>query len=149
MVTSGRRRSGLQLAMVMTAALTLGLAACGGVEPTDGVTAGADATGPQGSVQGAPAPGGGLTVSQARDSDLDGPLTVTGFLIDDGRAVLLCEVAMESYPPQCAGASLDVEGITVADLEGARREGDVAWVDQASLTGEVTDGTLQVSETTA
>lgn len=96
---------------------------------------------------GAPADGG-LTVPEALETDATGPLTVQGFLIDDGSAVRLCQVSMESYPPQCGGASLEVEGVDVAILEGATTEGEVAWVDQVTLTGELEDGTLIVSGTT-
>lgn len=93
---------------------------------------------------GAPADGG-LSVPEAVETDATGPLTIQGFLIDDGGSVRLCQAAMESYPPQCGGASLEVEGVEVAMFEGATTEGDVTWVEQATLTGELHDGTLVVS----
>lgn len=138
----GTRRGGAALALVLTAAVAL--SACG-----DAGTGGDGGTDPAGGggAAGAPAPGGGLTVSEALASDLDGPLTVTGLLLDDGDSTRLCETVLESYPPQCGEPSLLVEGVTVADLDGAQQEGDRAWVDQASLTGEVEDGVLRVSPT--
>lgn len=136
-MTSVRRPSGQVLVAAVAAALAL--SACGDAgTPGDG-----------GPAIGAPAPGGGLTVSEALASDLEGPLTVVGLLLDDGSSIRLCEVSLESYPPQCGEPSLDVEGVTVAELDGAQREGDTAWVDQASLTGEVEDSTLRVSDTVA
>ena len=129
------RGTAVQLAVAATVT-ALALSACGG-----------DDTTVDGGAAGAPVPGGGLTVSEAVASELDGPLTVTGFLIDDGTSTRLCEAAQESYPPQCGEQSLLVEGVTVAERDGAQQEGDVAWVDQASLTGEVEDGTLRVSDT--
>ncbi|MBW3618678.1 MAG: hypothetical protein KY461_00395 [Actinobacteria bacterium] len=129
------RGRGSQLAVTATVT-ALALSACGGDDTTG-----------DGGAAGAPVPGGGLTVSEARASELDGPITVTGFLIDDGTSTRLCEASLESYPPQCGEPSLLVEGITVVERDGAQQEGDIAWVDQASLTGEVEEGTLRVSDT--
>lgn len=118
------------------------LTACDGGTRDDGDTG----TGPSGDTLGAPADGG-LTVPEALETDATGPLTVQGFLIDEGGAVRLCQAAMESYPPQCGGDSLRVEGLDAASLEGATTEGDITWVDQVTLTGELEDGTLTVSGT--
>lgn len=150
MILLGRTRL---TALAVAAVAALGLAGCGGDDGSTGAdtTDAADPTGASGSgdtSQGAPAPGGGLTVSEALDSDLKEPLTVTGFLIDDGSGPRLCETILDSFPPQCGEPSLNVEGVTLADMEGAEREGDVAWVEQATFTGEVSDGVLQVSSTT-
>lgn len=140
MIQERRRWTVAAVAMLAAGAL----AACGGTDPT---VSGPPTGGGTGAVQGAPAPGGGLTVDEALDSDLDGPLTVTGFLIDDGTTVRLCAAVAESYPPQCGGPNLTVEGVVVADLDGAQREGEVVWVDEASLTGQVRGETLRVSDT--
>lgn len=91
--------------------------------------------------------GGGLSVSEAMQTDATGPITVEGFLIEDSDSVRLCEVARESYPPQCGGASLEVGGVDVASLDGATTEGDVTWVDRETLTGELHDGSLHVTDT--
>lgn len=120
------------------------LVACGGAtEPgADPGTGGGDDT-----TLGAPADGG-LTVPEALQTDVEGPVTVRGLLLDDGASVRLCEISLESYPPQCGGASLAVEGVDVAALDGATTEGAVSWVDQATLTGTTEDGTLVVDDTT-
>lgn len=119
------------------------LVACGGAtEPgADPGTGGDDTT------LGAPADGG-LTVPEALQTDAEGPITVRGLLLDDGASVRLCEISLESYPPQCGGASLEVAGVDVAALEAATTGSDVSWVDQATLTGTIEDGTLVVDDTT-
>jgi hypothetical protein len=125
--------------MVRIAALLLVVAfaaACGGSAETRGTTKPppASATGP------------GLTISQARESELDGPLLVRGALVVDSNHTRLCEALAESYPPQCAGPSLDVAGLDLdsVDLE---REGAVRWADQVKLLGTVANGILMVSPT--
>jgi hypothetical protein len=52
---------------------------------------------------GAPADGG-LTVAEAKASDLDGPLMVRGYIVAEGAVVRLCEVLMESFRPSVAAS---------------------------------------------
>lgn len=85
---------------------------------------------------GAPTPGGGLSIQEAIDSELDGPLLVRGYLIERAGELRLCELILESFPPQCGEPSLLVEGPTPAASE-----------ERVSLVGEVEDGTITVSET--
>ena len=84
----------------------------------------------------APIPGGGLTVSEAIASELDGPLLVRGYLIERGGELRLCEAILESHPPQCGEPSLRVEGAKPPASE-----------EPASVLGEVEDGVITVSET--
>jgi len=84
---------------------------------------------------GAPSPSGGLTVQEAIDSELDGPLLVRGYLIERSGELRLCEAILESYPPQCGEPSLKVEGGELAPSE-----------EPASLLGEVEGDVLRVSE---
>lgn len=84
----------------------------------------------------APIPGGGLSVQEALDSDLDGPLLVRGYLIERDGELRLCEAILESSPPQCGEPSLRVESETLTPSE-----------ERASVLGEVEDGTITVSET--
>ena len=97
---------------------------------------GVETTTQPGASAGAAIPGGGLTVQEAIDSDLDGPLLVRGYLIERNGELRLCEAILESYPPQCGEPSLRVEGAAPAASE--------EW---ASLLGDVEDGTITVSET--
>ena len=104
------------------------LAGCGGGDTRTDSTAAPSA--------GAPIPGGGLSVREALDSDLDGPLMVRGYLIERDGELRLCEAILESSPPQCGEPSLRVEGQAPAASET-----------RVSLLGEVEDGTITVSET--
>ena len=66
--------------------------------------------------------------------------TVTGYVVWDDDDARLCEVLMESYPPQCGGVSLVIanpEALTV-ELE---EEQSVRWSkDQVQVVGTF-DGT--------
>lgn len=85
---------------------------------------------------GAAIPGGGLSVQEAIDSKLDGPLLVKGYLIERAGELRLCDAILESSPPQCGEPSLRVEGPAPAASE-----------ERVSLLGDVEDGTIAVSET--
>ena len=110
-------------------------------EPSDGLPlAEDDATFPAGM-------GPGISVAEALASTVDGPLLVNGyvFVYADG-SVVLADLIAESYPPQPAGAKVDVEGLDVMQLpltEG-QLEGDIevtAWTDTpVQLIGEIIDG---------
>ena len=66
-----------------------------------------------------------------------------GFLVDTGAELRLCEALAESYPPQCGGESLLVEG-EPPDGEWSEAQG-VRWTDeQVTLRGEVEDGVLRL-----
>ncbi len=99
---------------------------------------------------GVPARGGGLTVSAALRSTIDDVLLVRGALfVEDGKA-RLCEAQAESYPPQCAGASIDVERIPPEEREKLMKseDGRVEWSEgEVRLLGRVEDGVLVVDAT--
>lgn len=91
---------------------------------------------------------GGLTVSDALTTDASGVIAVQGFLFDDGSGPVLCEVLAESFPPQCGGASVAVEGHEEAVDVPIVSEQGVTWTDQPLvLFGEIVDGTLVVDPT--
>jgi hypothetical protein len=100
----------------------------------------ASSGGSDGGVSGEP-----VTVQDALASG-DGEVTVRGFLIDEQGQVRLCDTVMESYPPQCGGASLQVTGVDVASLDGATTEGEISWVDQVVVTGTLSGDTLDATE---
>lgn len=115
------------------AALVLALAAgCGG----DDGDAGAPATTPS-PPSAQPVPGGGLTVAEAKGSDVEGPLAVAGNLVERDGAVRLCSAVLESSPPQCGEPSLRLEGFDRAFTPGER----------ATLVGEVRGDAFVVSST--
>jgi hypothetical protein len=99
--------------------------------------------------QGAPVPGGALSVAEALETELDEPLLVEAALVAVGDEVRLCSALAESYPPQCGGPSLLVQGLELETVEGLTREGVVAWAESASVLGTVEDGILEVTQTAA
>ena len=107
----------------------LALAGCGSAEDEQAAQAPAPSAG-------AAIPGGGLSVQEAIDSELDGPLMVKGYLIERAGELRLCSAILESSPPQCGEPSLLVEGPAPAPSE-----------EQASLLGEVDGGMIAVSTT--
>jgi hypothetical protein len=111
----------------------LALAACGG---------GSSAEERPPPSAGAPIPSGGLSVSEAIASDLEGPLMVRGYVIARDDEYRLCEAILESDPPQCGEPSLRIDGPPRSEL---RELMDTAA--QVSLLGDVEGGVIQVSET--
>ena len=74
---------------------------------------------------------------------------VGGFIVAEGDVVRLCEVLLESFPPQCGGESLLVEGLDL-DAYATTSEGDVRWTDSpVSVLGGVDGDTLRVTDTAA
>lgn len=90
--------------------------------------------------------GPGISILEAINSDLEGPLLVNGFLVAKDDSVRFCSALAESFPPQCAGESLEVEGIDLSRLEGLQQAQDVRWSDQIQLLGEIEGETLKVSQ---
>lgn len=115
------------------AALVLG--GCGGSDDSSDA-AGTSASDSTPASQGAPIPGGGLSVQEAIDSDLDGLLMVRGYLIERDGELRLCDAILESSPPQCGDPSLRVEGPAPAASE-----------ERVSLLGDVDGETITVSTT--
>lgn len=134
--------------VIPTAVAAFVLAGCGGasVDPADHATP-EPIRSAAGSGMPAAIPGGGLTVSEALASDLDGPLTVTGVLIQRDGELRLCETVAEPFPPQCGDPNMIVTGVDLAGLEGAQNEQGVTWIDQVSLTGTVDGDRFDVSDT--
>lgn len=121
----------------------MGVAACGGSADVGSV--GDRTSAPSAPAAGAPADGG-LSIAEAKASDLAGPLMVGGFIVADGESVRLCEVLLESLPPQCGSESLLVEGLDLDAVETQEASG-VRWTDHpVPVLGHVEDGTLRVSQ---
>jgi hypothetical protein len=127
------------ITMLLAAAVLVG---CGGEDrPTS------DPTTPTPTQSTGLAAGPGVSIQEAIDSDLDGALLVNGNLLAQGGEVRLCSALAESFPPQCGGASLVVEGLKLEEVDGLITEGEVSWTDRPiQLLGVVEDGALTVSE---
>ena len=72
-------------------------------------------------------------MSDGRSADEDGSLHVVGLLMDDGSGWRLCEMVLESYPPEPGGDVLAGEGLDPS-LFPREEEGDVRWQTDATLT---------------
>ena len=93
------------------------------------------------------AAGPGISIEEALATELDEMLLVNGNLLADGGEVRLCSALAESFPPQCGGASLQVEGVELEEVDGLVTEGDVSWTDRPiQLLGIVEDGVLTVGK---
>lgn len=95
---------------------------------------------------------GVLSVEEARAAPAGERVTVRGLLYAPaGKPVLLCSSLAESFPPQCAGARLTVEGLDLASVEGLSTSAgntdvaEVSWSDRpAELRGTVDGDVLTV-----
>lgn len=86
-----------------------------------------------------------LTVPQALETE--GQLVVEGYVFAGSGGLRLCEAVAESFPPQCGGASLAVEGADADDFSDLRREGGEAWSDtQRRVGGTVRGDTISVTD---
>ena len=105
-----------------------------GGEPNDGLE--------PGSSSGMIVPGG-LSVSEALETDAAGIVAVSGFYFSTGEGTWLCEVLAESFPPQSGEPRLalgDTSGIDLGVLTTAQ---GVTWSDHhVTIFGEISDGTL-------
>jgi hypothetical protein len=90
-----------------------------------------------------PAPGGGLTVREARASTLTGVLLVRGFVFVDRRGhVKLCE-RLVGKPPTCGGAALAIVRVSRPQLGALRGAVGVSWSARPrALFGRLRDGRL-------
>ena len=92
--------------------------------------------------------GPGISIGEAMTSSFDGPLLVNGHLHVQSGQVRLCEVLAESFPPQCGGTSLVVEGLDLTTMDGLTSEGSVTWSDQpVQVLGTVEGEVLTVAGT--
>ncbi len=92
--------------------------------------------------------GPGISIGEALTSNLAGPLLINGLLHVRNDQARLCETLMESFPPQCGGRFLEVEGLDLMTMDGLRNEGVVTWSDQpVQVLGTVEGEVLTVSGT--
>ncbi len=143
--------NGLPIAPTFALVVILVATACGATETTSPPTAARETT----TTTGAEAPnagvssavGPGISVGDALESNLAGPLLVNGFLITDSDGTVhLAELLAESLPPQPGGATLIVQGLDLVDFPGLTSAQGITWSDQpVQLLGEVGDGVLTVS----
>lgn len=83
--------------------------------------------------------GPGLSVAEALGHQAtDDIVTVTGALfVDPDGTVRLCDAIAESFPPQCGGDRIEVQGLDLSTVADLQQEGDVQWSDSVTLFGSV------------
>ena len=81
----------------------------------------------------------GMTVADALEHQAtDDLVTVAGALfVDPDGTVRLCDAIAESFPPQCGGDSIVVQGLDLDAVAGLQTEGDVSWAEGVTLFGSV------------
>ena len=76
---------------------------------------------------------------------VDGTVTVTAVLFDDGNGLVMCEALAESFPPQCPGRRVRIANPDVVRADYTI-EGDIRWTDRAvTLRGSVDGNEFVVS----
>lgn len=81
-----------------------------------------------------------ISVMQLLADEPAGDVVVRGLLFDDGSGLVLCEALAESFPPQCPGDRVEIDGEPTADFT---QEGGVRWTDRpVVLSGRLVDGRL-------
>ena len=115
--------------------------ACSAVPSAGGGGAGTPAPGNPG--QGT---GPGIFVEDALRSTSQEPLLVRGAVVATREEVRLCSALAESYPPQCGGPSLKVEGLDLSTVEGLKSHAGVRWTEtEIKLLGHVRNGVLTIA----
>ena len=128
------RQTGMRYVLVL--ALTMALLAACGADPDDSGTDAGVSSGV----------GPGITVAEALESTVPGPLLINGFIVADSEKTVLAELLAESMPPQAGGATLIVEGLDLSTIPELKSAQGISWTDhQVQLLGEVSDGVLTVS----
>jgi hypothetical protein len=83
--------------------------------------------------------GPGLSVAEALGHQAtDDLVTVSGALfVDPDGTVRLCDAIAESFPPQCGGERIVVEGLDLATVDNLQEESGVQWSESVTLFGSV------------
>jgi hypothetical protein len=137
---------GMKLSLALFLAFIL--AACAAAGPDDPIDS--DDT-PPASVDAGGAPvlvvaegnrGGGDTGMSVADAlghqATDDLIFVTGALfVDPDGTVRLCDAIAESFPPQCGGERIEVQGLDLASIADLQDENGVRWAEGVILFGSV------------
>ena len=94
--------------------------------------------------------GPGISIADSLASDSDQPLLVNGAIVATAQDTRLCDVLMESYPPQCGGPYLIVEGLDLSTIDNLQEASGVSWTDSPfQLLGTVENGVITVNSLTS
>ena len=129
-----------RLGIAVTAAFVL-VACTASVDTDDTTPPASDAPGnaPVLVISAGDASGPGLSVADALENrGTDDLVTVGGALfVDPDGTVWLCDAIAESFPPQCGGDRIEVDGLDFADVPNLQEENDVRWSESVMLLGSV------------
>ena len=83
--------------------------------------------------------GAGISVADALGHRAtDDLVSVTGALfVDADGTVQLCDAIAESFPPQCGGARIEVDGLDLATIGGIQDANGVQWAESVTVFGSV------------
>ena len=89
--------------------------------------------------EGGPGDQPGLSVAEAlTHGPTDDLVTVTGALfVDADGTVRLCDAIAESFPPQCGGDRIVVEGLDLSTVVDLQEANGVRWAESVTLFGSV------------
>jgi hypothetical protein len=89
--------------------------------------------------EGGPGDGPGLSVAEAlTHGPTDDQVTVTGALfVDPDGSIQLCDAIAESFPPQCGGERIEVQGLNLAAVADLQQANGVRWAESVTLFGSV------------
>ncbi len=73
-------------------------------------------------------------------------VALTGFLLlVEGDRPLLCETLLDSFPPQCGGARIEVEPAAILEAAMSERSADARWSSgPVTLRGRMRAGRMAV-----
>lgn len=124
-------------------ALVLGLVAASCTSSSD---PGYSSGGENSAISGTPIDGGGLTVGEAIAYSGAQVVAVRGFLIADDNEARLCELVMESFPPQCGEPSVRITNPEAFPSETVQSAQGIRWTDQpVTVFGHIVDGELTIA----
>lgn len=90
------------------------------------------------------ASGAGSALPPDAESPAEFSVVAVGTVFDTGGDVRLCGMVLESFPPQCGGEGLSLDGWSWDGLDGAESSGELTWGAYA-VSGSYDDGTLTVA----
>jgi hypothetical protein len=81
----------------------------------------------------------GMSVADALGHQATDDLVfVTGALfVDPDGTVRLCDAIAESFPPQCGGERIEVQGLDLASIANLQDENGVQWAEGVILFGSI------------
>lgn len=115
------------------------------------VTGGEDPLAPSTSSDGSASSGmvvDALSITDALSYEGSEPVAVAGFVVRTSESSRFCDALAESYPPQCAGESIDIINPEVTDAIPLIEEGNVQWSpDRVTVIGIITSEGITIDPT--